>query len=685
MPTAPAPKTDAHTPAPLRLVRDDVEPDVERVVQTIPARYGHPAMQTLDATLAQHFGFSEFRPGQRPVVEAILASRPVVAVMPTGAGKSLCYQLPALCLEGVTLVVSPLISLMKDQVDSLRRLGIPAAFVNSTQDPAEQRQVLEDAASGALKLLYVAPERFRYDGAMAALKRLNIGLFVVDEAHCISSWGHDFRPDYMHLGRAVSELGSPRVAAFTATATDRVRNDIVRQLDLREPFVTVTGFLRPNLHLSVVPIRKMTEKLEHLRRVLAGVDGSAVVYCATRRHCEEVAASLVRARVSAGVYHGGLDDDARREVQDAFQSDANRVIVATNAFGMGIDKANVRAVVHYDVPGSLEAYYQEAGRAGRDGAPARCVLLFTYADTRIHEFFIDKGGEDLPMEQRAAFAENERQKLKQVVRYAYEEGCRHSAILRYFGERLTIDDAGCGACDHCTGDSGVPGLKPQKAREGQGPTAAQNQTLALPTRPLTGDEEVVVQKVLSAVARSTGRMARTDLARVLRGDPRPEITASPLAETKSYGILAEQTHKALMTMLVALDDAGCTQGRRPALTSLGHDVMWRRKTVELALGRPLKGGSRAGAASTPPVHRTPEERGLLESLKEARIAAAREAGLPAYCIATNRVLEAIAADPPEPTLDAWLALHGVGEKNVDAMRTAFEPVLERARADAEAG
>lgn len=676
MPTA---QTHTHPAAPplVRLVREDADPDVARVVQTIPPRYGHPAMETLDAALAQHFGFSEFRPGQRPVVEAILASRPVVAVMPTGAGKSLCYQLPALCLEGVTLVVSPLISLMKDQVDSLRRLGIPAAFVNSTQDPAEQRQVLDDAASGALKLLYVAPERFRYDGAMAALKRLHISLFVVDEAHCISSWGHDFRPDYMHLGRAVSELGSPRVAAFTATATDRVREDIVRQLDLREPFVTITGFLRPNLHLSVVPIRKMTEKIEHLRRVLAGVDGSAVVYCATRRHCEEVAASLVRAKISAGVYHGGLDDDARREVQDAFQHDTNKVIVATNAFGMGIDKANVRAVVHYDVPGSLEAYYQEAGRAGRDGAPARCVLLFTYADTRIHEFFIEKGGEDLPFEQRAAFADNERQKLKQVVRYAYEEGCRHAAILRYFGERLTISDEGCGACDHCTGDSGVPGLKPQKAREGQGPSAAQNQTLALPTRALTEDEEVVVQKVLSAVARAAGRMARTDLARVLRGDSRPEIVASPLFETKSYGILAEQTHKGLMTMLVALDDAGCTQGRRPTLTTLGHDVMWRRKTVELALGRPLRAQAK-GAASTPPVHRTPEERGLLEALREARLAAAREAGVPAFHIATNRVLEAIAANPPEPTLDAWLALHGVGEKNVDAMRTAFEPVLASA-------
>jgi ATP-dependent DNA helicase RecQ len=640
-------------------------------------------MQTLDAALAEHFGFSEFRPGQREVVDAILSGRSVVSVMPTGAGKSLCFQLPALCLDGVTLVVSPLISLMKDQVDSLCRLGIPAAFVNSTQDPGVQRRVLDDAEAGRLKLLYVAPERFRFDGAMAALKRLNIALFVVDEAHCISSWGHDFRPDYLGLGRALAELGTPRVAAFTATATDRVRLDIVKQLDLHEPFVTVTGFLRPNLHLSVVPIRKMTEKMEHLRRVLAAVDGSAVVYCATRRHCEEVAAALVRAKVPAGVYHGGLDDDARRDVQDAFQRDDHRVIVATNAFGMGIDKADVRAVVHYDLPGSLEAYYQEAGRAGRDGAPAHCVLLFTYADTRIHEFFIDKGGEDLPFEQRAAFADNERQKLKQIVRYAYEEGCRHAAILRYFGERLQIGDDGCGACDHCTGDSGVPGLKPSKARDGGGGgPSGPSRALALPTRGLTDEEEVLAQKALSGVARAGGRMAKTDLARVLRGDVRPEVAASPLAETKSFGILSALSHKAIMALLVALEDAGCTVGRRPSLTALGHDVMWRRKTIELALAparSPKAAGS--GAASSPPVVRTPDERDLLEALKQARIAAAREAGLPAYCIATNKVLEAIAASPPGPSVHEWLAIHGVGDKNVDTIRAAFEPVLSAARAE----
>ncbi|MCB9730646.1 MAG: ATP-dependent DNA helicase RecQ [Deltaproteobacteria bacterium] len=639
-------------------------------------------MDLLDSALAQHFGFSGFRPGQRPVVEAILASRPVVAVMPTGAGKSLCYQLPALCLDGVTLVVSPLISLMKDQVDGLRRLGVPAAFVNSTQDPGEQRQVLEDAASGALKLLYVAPERFRYDGAMAVLRRLPIALFVVDEAHCISSWGHDFRPDYLGLGRAVGELGAQRVAAFTATATERVRADIVSQLGLHEPLVTITGFLRPNLHLSVVPIRRMTEKTEHLRRLLAGIEGSVVIYCATRRHCEDVALTLSRLGISAGVYHGGLDDEARRDVQDAFQGNTIRVIVATNAFGMGIDKPDVRAVVHYDIPGSLEAYYQEAGRAGRDGAPARCVLLFTYADTRIHEFFIDKGGEELPVEQRTAFAEVERQKLKQIVRYAYEEGCRHSAILRYFGERRTIGDEGCGACDHCTGDSGVPGLKPKKARD-EGGATTKDRALALPTRPLSEDEEIVVQKALSAVARASGRVARTELARVLRGDPRPEVASSPLAETKSFGILSDHTHTRLMALLSALDDAGCTTGRRPTLTPLGHDVMWRRRSVELALApeRP----SRRGTASSPPVVHSAEERDLLDALKEARLQAAREAGLPAYCIATNRVLEALVAAPPEPTLSAWLAVRGVGEKNVDVMRAAFEPVLASAGDAATSG
>ncbi|MEC9072860.1 MAG: ATP-dependent DNA helicase RecQ, partial [Myxococcota bacterium] len=323
-------------------------------------------MNRLDTALKEHFGFDEFRPGQRPVTEAVVEGRAVIAVMPTGAGKSLCYQLPAMLLDGLTLVVSPLISLMKDQVDQLRARGIAAAYVNSTQGPEERREVLRRAEAGELSLLYVAPERFRFESAMAAIARLPVSLFVVDEAHCISEWGHDFRPDYLRLGDVVKDLGVSRVAAFTATATATVRRDIQRLLGLEEPLVVVSGFLRDNLHLSVVPIRQMVQKEAALLEVIRSVTGSVVIYCATRRHCEELALRLKTLRVEAGLYHGGLSDEERNQVQDAFATDQLQVMVATNAFGMGIDKRDVRAVIHYDVPGSVEAYYQEVGRAGRD-------------------------------------------------------------------------------------------------------------------------------------------------------------------------------------------------------------------------------------------------------------------------------------------------------------------------------
>ncbi|MGM0578813.1 MAG: RecQ family ATP-dependent DNA helicase [Myxococcota bacterium] len=630
-------------------------------------------MDSLEAALAEHFGFEAFRPGQRPVVEAILDGRPTVAVMPTGAGKSLCYQLPALCLDGVTVVVSPLIALMKDQVDALRAHGIPAAYVNSTQPPTEQRAVLEDAAQGHLRLLYVAPERFRFEGAVAMMQRIPVALFVVDEAHCISAWGHDFRPDYLTLGHAARTLRAPRIAAFTATATAQVRDDIVARLGLAEPFVSVSGFLRENLHLSVLPIKRMKDKERHLLRVLEGIDGPVVVYCATRRHCEEVAEKALRHGHDAAVYHGGLEDDARRAVQEDFISDRTRVIVATNAFGMGIDKPDVRAVIHWEFPGSVEAYYQQAGRAGRDGKPALCALLFTYADKRIQEFFIDKGGEDLAPERRAAWAEAERRKLGAMIRYAYEEGCRHAAILRYFGERLTIGEDGCGACDRCTGDSGLPGV------EVRDPVGSKAKDAGAQTpRDLDDDEVVVVQKVLSAVARSRGRLGVRQLAWILRGSERPEIADDPLAHSRSFGILADHPQRMITGLVKELGRAGCTAGRRPVLTDLGADVMWRRARVRLAVP-PLQPKRKSGGGDPGP---SLDEAGrrLFERLEEARLQAARSRGVPAYVIATNKVLAALAASPPpaEPE-DAWLAIKGVGPTNVTAIRDTFEPVLAEAR------
>jgi ATP-dependent DNA helicase RecQ len=344
----------------------------------------------LEQVLHDRFGLEEFRPGQREVIEAVLAGRDVLCVMPTGGGKSLCYQLPALLLDGLTLVVSPLIALMKDQVDALQERGIRATLINSTLDPAEQRARILEVAAGKYDLVYVAPERFRSPMFVDTIRRVRLALLAVDEAHCISEWGHDFRPDYARLGRARVALGSPPCIALTATATDVVRRDIADQLDLREPATFVTGFDRPNLAYHVVPARRDVDKMVALDEVLKELPGASIIYASSRKRCEQVADFVARtSRRSVVIYHAGMTREERHDAQDRFMSGRAEVVVATNAFGMGVDKADIRSVIHFNVPGTLEAYYQEAGRAGRDAAPSRCVLLFSEADRRLQEMFIE--------------------------------------------------------------------------------------------------------------------------------------------------------------------------------------------------------------------------------------------------------------------------------------------------------
>jgi ATP-dependent DNA helicase RecQ len=340
-------------------------------------------------SLREHFGFNDFREGQREVIAAILEGKDAVVVMPTGSGKSLCYQLPAMMLGGATLVVSPLIALMKDQVDALRARGLPATFINSSISPSEQRERIDGLRRGQFKLVYVAPERFRSSRFTEALLSVGISLFAVDEAHCISTWGHDFRPDYLRLKSVRESFGGAQTLALTATATPYVRSDIIQQLGLAKPRTFISGFDRPNLSLDVVHTEKEREKIARIKRLAKTHGGSGIIYASTRKAVEQVARELQEQGLRVASYHAGMNDSVRVKAQEDFMAGRTQMIVATNAFGMGIDKADIRFVAHYQMPGSIEAYYQEIGRAGRDGLPSSCVLLFNYADKNTHDFFIE--------------------------------------------------------------------------------------------------------------------------------------------------------------------------------------------------------------------------------------------------------------------------------------------------------
>ena len=393
------------------------------------------------------FGYDSFRPGQSEAVQALASGRDLIAVMPTGAGKSLCYQVPALMGEGVTIVVSPLISLMRDQVGALSQAGVRAAYINSTLSPAQQRKALANAAEGMYRIIYVAPERLMTEAFLYFARAADIRLLVVDEAHCVSQWGHDFRPAYLEIAHFLEELGHrPPVGAFTATATKTVREDIVRLIGLRDPVRVLTGFDRPNLFFEVRhPKDRDAELVDFVR---ARREESGIVYCATRKAAEHVAGLLAQRGIEAGCYHAGLPDEERARVQEEFVCDRLNVIAATNAFGMGIDKSNVSYVVHYQMPKDLESYYQEAGRAGRDGSPAECLLLYSGQDVRLQQFLIDRQAEDSALEGETAaeVKAGAEERLRRMTFYATGHGCLRRRILGYFGEELQGPCSGCGEC-----------------------------------------------------------------------------------------------------------------------------------------------------------------------------------------------------------------------------------------------
>ena len=522
------------------------------------------------SALRRHFGHAAFRPGQGQVVAAVLGGHDVLAVMPTGSGKSIGYQLPAVILPGTTLVVSPLISLMKDQVDDLNRRAIPSAALHSMLSSEARRRVVTAAREGRLRLLYVAPERFASDDFLPLLATLKISRFVVDEAHCVSQWGHDFRPDYRRLRDAAAHcrpsegMRRPPIAAFTATATSEVREDIVALLGLESPVVAVAGFDRPNIYLQVVPVSGDEEKDEVLPALVRG--RRALVYAATRRSTETAAATLRAIGIETSAYHAGLDDQERTRVQDGFARGSLRVVCATNAFGMGIDRPDVDAVVHYAIPGSVEAYYQEIGRAGRDGRPATATLLWDNADVSTREFLIDGPRRPQPGRRTievdpaevARRKEIEHRKLHRMVAYAQTGACLRATILRYFGDPAVQEP--CAACGNCR------------------PNA------------LDAYERTVVRKILIGISRSGQRYGRRRIVAMLVGDA--SDLPPCLASLDTAGSLRDEPRETVDQWIQAAIGAGLLsvsqdQYRVLSLTGRAHEIL-RDSTVELRIARPSR-------------------------------------------------------------------------------------------------
>ena len=600
-------------------------------------------MDDLTRQLSHQFGFSAFRPGQREVIDAVLLRRDAMAVMPTGQGKSLCYQLPATILPGVTLVISPLIALMQDQVNGLKARNIAAAAFHSGLSERERDRVVLDLKLRRLQLLYLAPERMQHERFLRLLRTLWVSLMVVDEAHCISQWGHDFRPDYLNIGRLRRELENPPCLALTATATARVQADLCERLSLHDPLRLVTGFRRPNLALSVRPCRSRQEKLAVLERMVRDYEsGTILIYCATRRAVEEVAACLGCSYSSVGYYHAGSSAEERRSIHENFRVGTVRILAATNAFGMGIDKSDVRLVVHFDIPGSLEAYYQEVGRAGRDGQHAACLLLFHERDVATQEYFIQQASKESG---HSARVERMKTLLQDLLEYVSVTTCRQLAILDYFSDEVERALGPCGLCDRCVT---TPQLRTDVA----------------------SDEASCAKAVLTAVSWCRGRFGVTRIVDMLRGSRSKALLAYGAEDCPGYGLYHAWSKTAMARLAKALIDSGylLVEGLEyPTLdlTRRGQEVVDGISAVELSqAAAPLKSLPSVRNSSVAASLTSSVDLQLFERLRQLRKELAEEEGVAPFVIFHDKTLRTIAGHKPV-TLTALLEIPGIGEVKVE--------------------
>ena len=587
--------------------------------------------------LETYFGYTSFRPAQEAPVASLLRNEDVIGIMPTGAGKSICFQIPALCKPGLTIVFSPLISLMKDQVDGLLVQNIPAALINSTLTQAEFNKTMYEVRSGKIKLLYIAPERLGSNFFCNVLRALPIAQVIVDEAHCISEWGRDFRPSYRLIGEWLNSLPKrPIVGAFTATATKYVENDIKKLLGLDNANVYVTGFDRPNLSFSVIRTPKRMDYVVHYVRQHANENG--IIYCATRKDVDRVYENLTRAGIKVGHYHGGLSDEVRREMQNAYADDKLQVMVATNAFGMGIDKSNVRYVLHYQMPRNMESYYQEAGRAGRDGAPAECILLYSGQDVQVHKYLIEQSIET-PERQ-----EVELRKLQSMIDYCFCSNCLRKYMLNYFGESTVWT-----TCDNCSSCKG------------------------------SGDKVNVTKEakaIFRAIMGTDERYGASMITSIVRGDRTDRIMRAGHDALPVFGLLSnvdEKSIKGLIQQFVASGYLRSSSGKYPvlSLTAGAEEVLAGHKEVE-EIRQHVSVPSRTSrsTSTTSRGKASSGAGGLFEHLRQHRKRLAEEAGLRPYLIFPDTVLIDLANLRPT-TLGEFGNVKGVGEAKLKKYGLSF--------------